>query len=74
MLENICAELVLTGLMSLNQNVVIHHDNNVFDSYPKNSTYIVPNDKDLLTKMDCNKVIYNKNISNKMNLFIKKIN
>lgn len=73
MLETVCAELLITGLLAVNKEKIEVDQNNVHHLYSKNSTYIVP-DKFSIADANCETKKINKDLTSEMSFFIKKIN
>ena len=73
MIETVCAELLITGLLRLNTDVVNIDKNNIYHIYKDTSAYIIPESKSLAS-VECSSQKLNENMSDQMGLFVKKIN
>ena len=73
MIETVCAELVLTGLLRVNTELVQVDKNNVYHIYKENSSYVIPDNR-ALASVECDTRKLNENMSDQMGLFIKKLN
>lgn len=71
MIESMCAELLLTGLLHISGEKVKVDSNNVHYVYRDNSTYVIPKDSEIAIKK-CGSVKFTSDVSEKMSLFIKK--
>lgn len=75
MVENICAEVLLTGLLWVNNKTMdFDKRNKIYINYENNQAYVIPDDYSLITNK-CEKEMLVKSIDKTtMKSFITKIN
>lgn len=75
MVENLCAEVLLTGLLWVNNKTIdLDTRNQIYISYEKNEAYVLPDDYSLIiNKCEKEKLVKSFNKST-MKSFVTKIN